>query len=318
MAKKRTKEKPLFSILIPTYNRSNYVVESVQSVIGQTNQDFEIIISNNASTDNTKKILQKLKEKDKRIEVFNQKKNLGSGGNVEFLLSKPKGKYVVILFDDDKLHEGFLSEVSRIFKENDVDYVYTNSFWIDKNSKVVHKNKKRLYPKGLIEKYGLLKDRYHFGICANAFKNRPNMKLKDKSLAGDYIFALELSLNGTGYYCHKNLFYYRFHSGNESQYGDLFERSVDVFDSLKRIYLSMPSKLKKKMEAGVLNNVYLTFFMSIFYQSIRKFDFKGLRKKYCLLSKKTGFFRIRCLGVLKFIKKLWLLVLSTITRSKYK
>lgn len=312
------KTKPLFSILIPTYNREKYIQESVKSVLSQTLQDFEIVISDNASTDNTWKTVQNLAKKDKKIRIYRQKKNIGSGNNINSLLTKPKGKYAIVLFDDDIIEKSFLEEANNIFKTNDVDYIYVNSYWIDKNSKIIHKNKKKLYPKKIIERYGLLKDKYSFGICACAFKNTGKVRLSDPSLGNDIIFALEHSLNGTGYYCHKNLFYYRFHSGNESQYTDLFERSVPAFDGLKKIYNKLNPKLKKKMEIGILNHMYLTFLMSVFYQSLRKLNFKMFRSRLSLLRKKTGFFKIRLAGVLKFINKMGNLILSTIARFRFR
>jgi len=94
-------KKPLVSILMPAYNAEKYIGEAIESILNQTFRDFEFIIIDDASTDDTWNIIQKYKTKDKRIitlkNTINQKicKTLNEG------ISIAKGKYIVRMDADD-------------------------------------------------------------------------------------------------------------------------------------------------------------------------------------------------------------------------
>ena len=72
----------LVSIGLPVYNGSNYVAEAIESVLTQTYKNFELIISDNASTDSTQEICQKFAKQDDRIRYYRNAKNLGAGANM--------------------------------------------------------------------------------------------------------------------------------------------------------------------------------------------------------------------------------------------
>ena len=73
--------KPVFSLLIPAYNSEKIIGETIQSILDQTIDDFELIIVDDASKDNTLSVIKKFK--DKRIHYFKNKKNLGYSRNLE-------------------------------------------------------------------------------------------------------------------------------------------------------------------------------------------------------------------------------------------
>ena len=93
--------KPKISIGIPVYNGDSYLNSAIDSVLNQNFKDFELIISDNASTDKTDEICEKYKAKDKRIRYFKQKFNLGGVNNFKFVLDKSIGKYFMWLAADD-------------------------------------------------------------------------------------------------------------------------------------------------------------------------------------------------------------------------
>ena len=74
-------------ILLATYNGEQYLREQLDSIMCQTYSNFRLIISDDCSSDSTKEILEEYVEKDKRIIVFSQEKNLGVVKNFEFLLN---------------------------------------------------------------------------------------------------------------------------------------------------------------------------------------------------------------------------------------
>ena len=92
---------PLISVLMPVYNAELYVAEAIESLLKQTITDFELIILNDASTDNSPQIIEKYAEKDKRITLFQAENNLGASGSKNFLLQKISGEYAAWLDADD-------------------------------------------------------------------------------------------------------------------------------------------------------------------------------------------------------------------------
>lgn len=91
---------PLVSILLPVYNLERYIGEAIESALNQTEENFELLIADNASTDGTFKIIEKFS--DPRIQLFRHERNLGAARNWDFLLQKAKGKYACVLGADDR------------------------------------------------------------------------------------------------------------------------------------------------------------------------------------------------------------------------
>ena len=85
-------------ILMATYNGEKYLKEQIDSILNQTNQDFRLLISDDCSDDNTRQILNEYVEKDSRVVVFLQAKNLGVVKNFEFLMEKVENE--AFMFSD--------------------------------------------------------------------------------------------------------------------------------------------------------------------------------------------------------------------------
>ena len=101
---------PFLSICIPVYNTEKYIERAILSVINQSFQDFEIIIVNDFSNDNTSKIINRLKLEDSRIRIINHNKNLGVYHcRVEAVLNS-NGKYILFLDPDDMFLNEYLFE----------------------------------------------------------------------------------------------------------------------------------------------------------------------------------------------------------------
>jgi glycosyltransferase involved in cell wall biosynthesis len=92
---------PKVSVLIPTYNNASFLDETIQSVLNQTFQDFELIIVDNCSTDNTEEVVEKYLSDD-RISYYKNSTNLGLSGNWNKCLEYAKGEYIKYLCSDDK------------------------------------------------------------------------------------------------------------------------------------------------------------------------------------------------------------------------
>jgi len=118
---------PRVSILIPVYNREALVGECIQSALFQTFTDFEVIIVDNASTDNTWGICQRFAEQDKRVRVFRNEKNIGPVRNWRRCVEEAKGIYGKILWSDDLISPDFLKKTLPLFDDSNVGFVFTQA-----------------------------------------------------------------------------------------------------------------------------------------------------------------------------------------------
>ena len=137
-------QKPKVSILMTVYNHQKYVIQAIRSILNQNYRNFEFIIFNNGSTDNTKNLITKIK--DKRIKLFNLKKNVGRTSCLNLGLKKCKGEYIAIQDSDDISKKNRISnQVNFLIKNEQCGLVGTNYSTIDDmgnliNSKVIKSN----------------------------------------------------------------------------------------------------------------------------------------------------------------------------------
>ncbi|WP_287601772.1 glycosyltransferase family 2 protein [Thiothrix sp.] len=98
------------SIGMPVYNGGKYLSRAIESLLNQTYDNFELIISDNASEDNTSEIIQYYMKNDKRIKFFSQKKNIGALCNFQFTLERSIGEFFFWAPHDDWWDKHFISE----------------------------------------------------------------------------------------------------------------------------------------------------------------------------------------------------------------
>lgn len=93
--------KPKISILMTTYNRKDFLRFSIESILSQTYTDFELIIVNNGSTDDTDKVCREYEKKDQRVKLINIKENRGASIGRNKALDEAVGEYITFVDDDD-------------------------------------------------------------------------------------------------------------------------------------------------------------------------------------------------------------------------
>ncbi len=116
--------KDLVSIIMPSYNTAEYISETINSVLNQTYTDWELIIVDDYSTDNTDDVVSSFK--DERIIYFKNEKNSGAAVSRNRALREAKGKWIAFLDSDDLWHPQKLEKQLRFMKENDLDFTYTD------------------------------------------------------------------------------------------------------------------------------------------------------------------------------------------------
>ena len=123
---------PTVSVIIPTYNRAHLMGRSIQSVLNQTYQDFELIIVDDGSTDNTDDIIKEFQKKDGRIKYIRHEKNKGGSAARNTGIKAARGEYVAFQDSDDEWLLEKLEKQMRIFKDvsAEVGIVYTDMWRI--------------------------------------------------------------------------------------------------------------------------------------------------------------------------------------------
>lgn len=114
----------LFSILIPVYNAEKNIEETVRSILTQTEQDFEIILLDDGSTDNSKAVCTQLSAQNPEKVRFNSQINTGVLIARRNLAKLSKGKYLLFVDSDDLLVKNALSDVRRSIEQTDTDVVF--------------------------------------------------------------------------------------------------------------------------------------------------------------------------------------------------
>jgi glycosyltransferase involved in cell wall biosynthesis len=119
----KTSEKgPRVSIALPVYNGEKYVGEAIESVLAQTFKDFELIVSDNASTDRTEQICREYVDKDRRIRYYRNKKNLGGAKNFNRAFELSSGEYFKWLAADCTIEPEFLERCVDLL-DNDSEII---------------------------------------------------------------------------------------------------------------------------------------------------------------------------------------------------
>jgi glycosyltransferase involved in cell wall biosynthesis len=113
---------PLVSVGLFIYNGERFIEEALQSILNQTFTDFELIISDNASTDRTGEIAQAYVQRDSRIRYYRAEKNMGAGWNARRVYELATGKYFKWAAVDDLLAPDMLRRCVEIL-EDDANYV---------------------------------------------------------------------------------------------------------------------------------------------------------------------------------------------------
>ena len=115
---------PTVCIGMPVYNGANYIHEALDSLLAQTFTDFELIISDNASTDGTQTICERYARRDSRIRYVRQSENKGAAANFSVVLDSAKTNFFMWAAFDDLWAPNYLMEATSLLADKSVDFVF--------------------------------------------------------------------------------------------------------------------------------------------------------------------------------------------------
>jgi len=239
MQNKNKNQNPLVSVIMPVYNAGNFLMEAIESILNQTYQNFEFIIVDDASTDNSWEIIQKYTKKyPQKIKAFQLKKTLNRGGDAcaNFALKKAKGKYIARMDADDIAHPKRLEKQVEFLKKNkNVFLVGSNAWVIDKKGKKIGEKKVPTSYQEIYKQYFTFHPIIHPSVMFRKYiKGKKFFYPKKFSANNDYYVFFNLILSG---FIFKNLeeklLYYRIHGKNDT-FSNMREK---FFNTLKIRFL---------------------------------------------------------------------------------
>ncbi len=248
------KNKELVSIIIPTYNSSNYLAESINSCLKQTYKKIEIIICDDGSTDGTESLVKTfLKKYPDKIQYFKLKHSGAHAIPRNIGIRASKGEYIAFLDSDDVMKKNRIKEqVGLIKKLGEVSILCTNASTIDENSEKVGDYFRNI-KEGRLTLNILIKNNY---IIQSTVLMKKSVISKigyyfeeKKGYHPDYEYWLRASALKTRiYYIPKKLIYYRQHSNSISSKISTSQSVQKKIEFLKRIInMEILTKPEKKM-----------------------------------------------------------------------
>ena len=195
---------PKISIGLPVYNAEKFLTETIESILGQDYIDFELIISDNASTDNTSKICQHYEELDPRVRYFRSDINLGAAWNFNRVLELARGEFYKWQAYDDVCLPSFLSCCLREFECSSASLilVYPKPQTIDEYGKKLEKFVEASIATNDVQPHRRLSMVLKNITMASSFYGLIRLselrktRLHGRFIAADYVLLAELSMLG--------------------------------------------------------------------------------------------------------------------------
>ena len=259
---------PLVSILMTVYNREIFIVEAIESVLANHYSNWELIITDDCSSDNSFEIANKYASKDQRIRLYKNEKNLGDYPNRNRAASYANGAYIVIVDSDDRMYPESLEKWVLFMQETGCKFGVFNfthaseSFVLDSPT--------------IIEHHFFEKPILNFGPVATIIENNYFKSIKGFSTnygpANDMYSNLKAAIGTSVAVFPFPLVDYRIHEGQElnNKYGYLANNYLYLRDALHELDLPLSSTqikyISKKNKRRFFFNLLKFFF--------KTFDFK--------------------------------------------
>lgn len=208
---------PRVTVGLPTYNGEKFLAESIESVLGQTYGDLELLISDNASTDGTADICARYAAQDSRVVYHRQPQNIGAGPNHDWVATHATGKYFKWGSDDDYILPEFLARcVARLEADPDAVLCQTQTRIKGENGDSMATHLAGLDAARPSDRFGVIILRPHW--CVDVYGViRTNVLLRTELQSGYYgkdkAMLAELALLGKFLYVPEPLFVNRDHPG---------------------------------------------------------------------------------------------------------
>lgn len=262
-----TSAPPLVSICLPVYNGQQYVRETIQSILAQTFEDFELIIADNASTDATGDICREIAARDSRVRYHRSEVNGGLAWNFNRAFALARGRYVAWIGHDDLMGSEYIARcVDALESDPGAVLCYAHFHYIDGQGTVFQTCDTNA---GALDRTSLRFNRILWdGMCDPIFGLMRVDVLKQTKLHGgfadsDRVLLAEMGLRGRFAMVPACLFSRRLHGQQTTtKYKDLRERTL-VFDPTKAGRLFFPVLLEVAALLSAIRRASLPYLVAL-------------------------------------------------------
>lgn len=255
-----------YSIVIPVYNVEKYIDKCLKSILNQTYKNFEVIIVNDGTKDNSQKIIDKYVKKDKRFKSY-IKENGGLSSARNYGINKANGDYLVLIDSDDYVSLDYLEKINEVLtREKNIELLKTKLILVDDDENVIR------YEKGLDEGYVSFLDLVKLEFLEPAwsyvykleFFKKNNFMYAEGMVHEDYGLTPEIIMKAKKiYYLNYYSYYYvqrenSIMSSNSKE--KLRKKAYDMlyqYDRLMKIKLTNTDSKTKKYYYSFLSNALI-------------------------------------------------------------
>ena len=316
---------PKISVIIPSYNHEKFIRGTIESVLNQTFQDFEIVITDDGSTDNSVEIIKSIG--DDRIRLFQFKTNRGACSAVNYCVKNSRGKYIAMLSSDDMFKpEKLEKQFNYLEKNKNKIAVFSYPSFIDEHGKVIPKKKIGDWNKVFYQPNRNSNEWLNFFIHNGNAICHPTMLIRkecydsiglyDERLAGlpDFDFWIRLLINKFEIHIiTEELIFFRVLNKNLNASGDRLENHIrNAFEftcllnnflniSDKKVLLEVFPEIAEEINPNsVLSQELIKFYIAIWAFNRKNylfyifslqtlFELLGNKKSFDIIHKETGF-----------------------------
>lgn len=276
---------PLVSVIIPAYNHVNFVKESILSALKQNYGNFEIIVIDDCSTDDTPSRIEELTLEYNFIFIRNIQ-NIGLNQSLEKAISIAKGQFINIFASDDTISSDKLGEQIDYLLKNDLDGVYGNAISVENNSEhqINLKSFRDAFVEGKVLEFISVQDFSGPLIQSGLFKKEvftSAHKIRINFKSDDWAFMIFVYSNFKIGFLDKSFVHYRLHQNNtHKRYWDTFPMRIDVVSRLVEERFKQEALGNILLSQGnyLFNDRKYIFAIKLFTASlILNFSFKSIK-----------------------------------------
>ena len=308
---KNTLETPQVSVIVPNYNHAPYLKQRIDSILNQTYQNFELIILDDYSTDNSREVIEQFRNHPKISQIVYNTENSGSTFKQWYKgIDLARGEYIWIAESDDYCENTFLEKIINVLEVNErASLCFTNSYVVDECNRIkgIYNEDFDLYKedfvyKGddLIKEYSQIQN-FIPNASAVIFKKEPFTKvnkrdLMDYKINGDWFLWINVLMNRDCAFLHEPLNYFRRHEGAGSPKNILnfknIEEAIKINIFLRKMGFPINYRHRLYIRSWVhqahysLENILKTNFLPTYLSAVKFYRFPVFSYIVYLLLKK--------------------------------